>query len=56
VEGALWDGKLLAADAYFDKEIRANAVRTNGTFKGIKLKRKRMGTDVLLCVHRLGQP
>ncbi|SAM00182.1 hypothetical protein [Absidia glauca] len=34
VEGALWDGKLLAADAYFDKEIRGNAVRTDGKFKG----------------------
>ncbi|CAO3618006.1 unnamed protein product [Cunninghamella echinulata] len=30
----LWDGKLLKADEYFDKETREKAIRTDGHYKG----------------------
>ncbi|KAI8335844.1 hypothetical protein BC941DRAFT_429558 [Chlamydoabsidia padenii] len=33
-ETEVWDGKLLTADAYFDKDIREKAIRTDGKYKG----------------------
>ncbi|KAI9287440.1 hypothetical protein BC943DRAFT_319793 [Umbelopsis sp. AD052] len=34
VDDDLWDGKLLTADEYFNEDVKKNAIRTDGHFRG----------------------